>query len=151
MIQLRLLLVKLDIVDPFWEQAFIKLNKRYINEFSSTGQRASALAQSSMAQDISDSANAAGLLKNELDITRSRDRILDMIEFIQYEQTIAGSYRGWALQARKVGLGLTNADVQQWKDNAKQAASEVRKLANEIKELRKTNLRWLMLSKVLMN
>ena len=124
---------KIKIVDPFWENAFIKLSKKNLNEFTMSGQRASAMAQTSLANDISDSANAVSMVKDELDTTRPKDRILDMLEFLQYEQTLAGSYRGWALQARKTGLGLTNADVAQWKLDAANASAKVKKLANEIK------------------
>lgn len=132
---------KIKVVDPFWEQAFIKLSKRYINEFSMSGQRASALAQTSIANDISDSANAISVVKGELDTTRAQDRILDMLEFLQYEQTLAGSYRGWALQARKNGLGLTNATVKDWMEEAAKKSAQVKKLVNEIKELRVSNPR----------
>ena len=130
---------KIKVVDPFMENAMIKLSKKYLDEFSFDKQRASALAQTSLANDVSDSATAAAAVKGEIDVTRTQERLLDMVEFLQYEQTLAGSYSGWRLQARKNGLGLTNKDVDVWKAEAAKAAAEVRQYAEEVKQLRVTN------------
>ena len=129
---------KIKIVDPFMENAMIKLSKKYLDEFSFDRQRASALAQTSLANDVSDSANAAAVVKNQIDTTRTQERLLDLVEFLQYEQTLAGSYSGWRLNARKNGLGLTNQDVAAWKAQAAEAAAEVRQYAEEV-QLRITN------------
>ena len=132
---------KIEILNPLSSGAAIKLSKKYLDEFSAGNMRSSALVQTSVANDISDSAVTSNLIADQIDVTRTQDRMLDLIEFLTYEQTLSGSYYGWALQARKVGLGLTDDQVNLWKATAAEEASKIRQLAADVKKLRSTNPR----------
>jgi DNA-directed RNA polymerase subunit F len=131
---------KIQILDTVSESVALKLSKQVLKEMSPDRMRASALAQSSLANDISDSATAASVVGKELDTDEVYNKLMDKLEVLIYENSLAGSYTGWRLNARKVGLGITEEfNMANAKKVAAEKAAAVRKLANDIREIETRN------------
>ena len=132
---------KINIVDPVTGAAFFKMSAKLLDDYSKGTLQASALAQTSMANDVMDSAVGLGLIGKEIPTERITERMLSMIEFLDYESTLAGSYAGWALNVRKQGLKNVSPDelIPAWKAEAAEKAAQTNKLAKEINQIQKTN------------
>jgi len=124
-------------LDPDSQGVGINLSKKLLEQFSYGRQQASALVQTSLANDITDTATAINAIGGQVPTDRAADRMLDMLEFLTYEQTLAGSYSGWLLNARKAVLGRDT--LNGWERAAKEKARKVREFANELKDVRGKN------------
>jgi DNA-directed RNA polymerase subunit F len=131
---------KMKILDTLSEGLALRLSKATLDEMSPDKMKASALAQSSLANDISDSATAASVVGRELDTDEVYNKLLDKLEFLIFENSLAGSYTGWRLNARKAGLGIVeDFNMANAKKVAAEKAARIRKLSNDLRQLETTN------------
>ena len=131
---------KMQVLDTTSEGVALKLSSQVLKEMSSDRMRASALAQASLANDISDSASAASVIGKQLDTDEVYNKLLDKLELLTFENTLAGSYSGYRLNARKGFLGNAEEfNMAAAKKKAAEKAADIRKLANDLRELEGRN------------
>lgn len=117
-----------------------KITKQLLKEFNPDAMRAGALIQTSLANDLMDSAVASNMIKSELPIERIQERMQNMLETLTFMDSVSRSYAGWLLQSKKLPLDqIPNPKVKDWYEKAKKEMAAAKKFNKEVQEIGKTN------------
>ena len=133
------------------KSALKELTSFYLNMDSA---RASAYWQTSLAGEAADSATAARVMGEGVDVTYIQERILDKMEVLWYETDMAGSIHGWALNNEKIWMetaknnpealpGMAKEALSSLKDAKRLQAQQKRAFWTELKNMNKTNPEYL--------